>query len=482
VLQSKQEERGRRFKLALRAGIPILLLFGLLFYRVLLSKESTEITPETGLLLAASIFISIYFIYFLLEEDPKETLLDQLTQGFNEQAFIKNYHSAKPKSLAIFIIRNLDTINENYGSKNTNTLLYSTVHRLHGYFKEHNLDSPLIGRRFGAEFLIAIDKPKEEFKKILETFTKEYSTINGIELDYGFAIAEDGQKDIDKTITLLKDQIICNTNTKNNTSETCRQSDIKDAEGLSKLEKSIVQAVEYANFQLSFRPLLNTKTNHIDMYEISAKLYTEEGGGILPRVYLPIINRLGLGREYDFALLKHIIDLLPLINQEISFTFNLSPFSLRDSDFKDRFFDYLKQSGIEAHRLVIQLYERKTHHNLSGYLATLKDIRSKGIRICIDNFGSSNASMEYMKHFKFDMVQFDRDYVTNLDDKTSYSMLESLTRMSNDLHIQTVAKWVDKEDQKQKLKALGINYLQGFGIAKPMPESVLINKENNEIR
>ncbi len=86
--------------------------------------------------------------------------------------------------------------------------------------------------------------------------------------------------------------------------------------------------------------------------------------------------------------------------------------------------------------------------------------------------------MEYIKHFKFDMVQFDRDYVTNLDDKTSYAMLESLTRMSKELQIITVAKWVDKDEQKEKLKSLGINYLQGFGVSKPITETELINRYN----
>ncbi len=76
------------------------------------------------------------------------------------------------------------------------------------------------------------------------------------------------------------------------------------------------------------------------------------------------------------------------------------------------------------------------------------------------------------------MVQFDRDYVTNLDDKNSYAMLESLVRMSKDLQIITVAKWVDKERQKETLRALGINYLQGFGISKPITETDLINRYN----
>jgi len=68
--------------------------------------------------------------------------------------------------------------------------------------------------------------------------------------------------------------------------------------------------------------------------------------------------------------------------------------------------------------------------------------------------------MEYMKHFKFDLVQFDRDYVTKLNDTNTYAMLSSLVTMSKNLHFLTVAKWVDKEEQKIKLTNLGLDYMQ----------------------
>jgi EAL domain-containing protein (putative c-di-GMP-specific phosphodiesterase class I) len=87
--------------------------------------------------------------------------------------------------------------------------------------------------------------------------------------------------------------------------------------------------------------------------------------------------------------------------------------------------------------------------------------------------------MEYMKHFQFDIVQFDRDYVTKLEDKNTFSMLNSLVQMAKDLDIITVAKWVDKPDQREKLVAMGIDYLQGFGIAKAVNEKQLIRTYNN---
>jgi EAL domain-containing protein (putative c-di-GMP-specific phosphodiesterase class I) len=333
----------------------------------------------------------------------------------------------------------------------------------------------LIARRYGAEFLVAIDKNSDDIQKIFDDFVSDHKIINDIELNYNFAVITNTGEELQKDILYLKDLI----STQYRTTDKAHKSNvIKDAKEISETETAIIQALKENNLLLTFRPLLNIKSNLIDIYEISVKLKSGSIGNILPRVYLPIINRLGLGREYDLALVKHVIDLLPLIDEQISLSFNLSPFSLRDEKFQEKFFNYLEKSKIDPSRLIIELYERKTHHDLSGYLKTLNKFRAKGIRIAIDNFGSSNASMEYMKHFKFDLVQFDRDYVTKLDDANTEAMLGSMVKMSKDLHIITVAKWVDNDTQKNKLRSLGIDYLQGFGISKPISEKQLIDTYN----
>ena len=475
MLLSELEERERRFKLALRAGIPVLLLIGLILYNVFLKNDAIDLMIENSFLIAGIIFITIYFIYFLLEEDVKMTLLDQTTQGFNQKAFIKRIQTDKPETLSLLIIKNLSTINQNYGVNDVDILLHTIIQNLNNTLKKHGLQKSLIGRHYGAEFLIALNKPKDDIENILKIFSEENKMINNIEIDYGFSVTSNTEEDLDKIILYLKDSIHTQ---KKNISESKAQIVIPDTIKISEIEESVITAIKEKNLLFTFRPLLNTATDKIDIYEISVKLKSYGTGEILPRIYLPIINRLGLGRDYDLEIVKHLIDLLPLIDDHISLTFNLSPFSLRDETFQNKLFGYLEENHIDPSRLIIELYERKTHHNLSGYLKTLNLFRAKGMRICIDNFGSSNASMEYMKHFKFDMVQFDRDYVTDLEDKTTYAMLHSLMKMSKDLHIITVAKWVDKEDQKKKLKILGIDYLQGFGIAKPITETELINRYN----
>ena len=473
MLLSAKEERGRRFKLALRAGIPLLLLIFLLVYTTFSKGGFAAWTLENAFLMGGLVFVTIYFIYFLLELDPKETLLDQVTEGYNYKAFLDKLYKDQPKTVAILSIKNLSTINENYGTFLTNTLLHTLVSRLNNSIHVRQAQESWIGRYTDAELLIALDLDSEAFQKILEQFVQENQIVDTIEIDYRFAVINLGEADPEKTLSLLRDELSSPKSSPNK-----KPASVKDAVLLSKLEKSVIAALEKESLNLYFRPLYNIQKEEIDSYEVAVKLKTEEGREILPRDYLPVINRHGMGRIYDLAIFRRIVETALLTEDHISYSFNLSPFSLRDRDFLENIFNLVEEKGIDTNRLIIEIYERKTHHNLSNYLKTLSKIRAKGMRICIDNFGSSNASMEYMKHFKFDMVQFDRDFVTNLNDANSLSIFKSLIDMSRGLQITTVAKWVDKEEQKQKLKELGVDYLQGFGIGKQLTERQLIQHYN----
>ena len=475
MLLSERQERKRRVNLAMRAGVPVVLFTLVTIYSTFFRDNTPSFTTENLILVLAILFIAVYFIYFIIELSIKETLLDQATQGYNEKAFIAQLHDYKPKVLVLLIIENLSTISENYSISDVDLLLYTIIHKLNTNLNRYNLNNVLIARRYGAEFIIAINQDTIDVQKVFESFIHQYKIINDIEINYNFAVITDTNENFKKDIVYLKDLI---TTQEKNHSHNKKSSLSKDAKEVSATEECVIRSLQTKNLLLSFRPLLNSKTEKIDIYEIAVKLKSSKYGDILPRVYLPIINRLGLGREYDMALVGHIIDLLPLVEESISFSFNLSPFSLRDEHFQEKFFSLLKEQNINASRLIIELYERKTHHDLSSYLKTLNKFRAQGIRIAIDNFGSSNASMEYMKHFNFDIVQFDRDYVTKLEDANTRAMLGSLVTMSKDLNITTVAKWVDNSTQKSELKAMGIDYLQGFGISKPISERKLIDTYN----
>jgi len=477
MLLSEHEERGRKFKLAIRAGLPILTLIGLLAYSTFFQYENITIGLREVILGLALVFVTTYFIFFLLEEDGQKSLIDPITNSYNYPAFLQRCERQRPRTLGMLLINNLGTINENYGTGEIDAMLRSLIYQLDGVLNAAGLNDAIIGRKQGAAFLVALDTDPEQLTEALESFVRDHATIRNIELDYRFAVLPVTGSDYDKIVLHLYDTIMAQQLAKGNTPDNNKAPSSPPSTN-GTLEDRIIEAIQAGKVSFSLRPLYHIRTRKITTYEVGVKLPVPGEASLLPRVYLPIINRLGLGRDYDLVILKHVLDLLQLIDPDISFSFNLSPFSLRNSEFQEKAFALIEASGVRPDRLIIELYERKTHHNLEGYLKTLGSFRAKGLRICIDNFGSSNASMEYMRHFKFDMVQFDRDFVGKLDDKASRAMLESLIRMSQELEIETVAKWVDKPEQKQILENMGVDYLQGFIVARPLSEEQLIQTYN----
>ena len=474
MLRSVTEERSRRFRLALRAGVPILLLVSILFYFVF-SKDTLANPSLVDIFIAGGlIFVSIYFIYFLLELDSKETVLDQITQSYNHDSFLAKIRKHHPKTIALLRINNLSSINENYGTKATNGLLQTLVFKLDNYMQKSKIEKSWIGRNFGAEFLIAADTESSLIDKILKQFTFDNKSLENIDIDYKYAIIDNNDTEPDKLITLLRDSLVSQRLSPNK-----KTKNVRNSGELNTLEKSTIAALEKESLSISFRPQLNIKRDKIDTYEIASKLISENGKDIQPRDFLPIVNRLGLGRLYDLSLFKKIVKIAKLCDEDISFSFNLSPFSLRDQEFREKIFKIIEDEKVNPGRLIIELYERKTYHDLSNYLKTLKEIRARGFQVCIDNFGSSSASLEYMKNFSFDRVKFDRDYVIKLDNPKNVSILKSMIEMSKDLNIITIAKWVDNEEQIKILKRSGIDYLQGFAIGKKLNEDQFIRHHND---
>jgi EAL domain-containing protein (putative c-di-GMP-specific phosphodiesterase class I)/GGDEF domain-containing protein len=477
MLVSEQEERSRKFKLALRTGLPVLLLIALVAYSILYPLDHIRFGLREFGLTAALVFVTTYFIFFLLEEDGQKTLIDRTTNGFNYPAFLHYYERRMPRSLGMLQIHNLAIINENYGAEEIDRMLRSLVYQLDGTLTARGMHHAVIARKHGAEFLVGCDAPAQELRETLRAFVNDHPSIEEIEIDYRYETLDHPESPLEKAVWRLHDAINAAAQASSRSpSETV--SDHSNHTVPNRNEEAITEAIRAKRVVFTFRPLYHVRTDRIDTYEIAVRIRLDNAEELAPRDYLPVVNRLGLGREYDYAILEHIIRLLPLVDDTISFSFNLSPFSLRNKDFQTKAFALLSDSDIDPSRLIIELYERKTHHNLEGYLKTLEAFRARGVRICIDNFGSSNASMEYMRHFKFDMVQFDRDYVGHLDDPSTSAMLRSMIEMSRDLHIATVAKWVDKAHQKKQLIAMGIDYLQGFGIAKPLSEAQLIDTYN----
>jgi GGDEF domain-containing protein len=207
MLLSTLQERERRFKIALRAGIPALMFIGVILYIVFARDVNINISIRESLIMAGIVFTTIYFIYFMLELATKGTLVDNETDGFTPNAFIEAVRKYKPNTMSILAIKNLNIINNNYGTKATNKLLQNLIQSLDIFLEQHNLSNVIIGRYNSSEFLLALDRDSQDVEDILTNFIQNYREIQKIELDYYFSILINNDDNIERSITRLHNSI-----------------------------------------------------------------------------------------------------------------------------------------------------------------------------------------------------------------------------------------------------------------------------------
>ena len=470
MLQSVREERSRHFKLALRIGIPVLVFVFLLAYAVFFREEEFELTTEAILILGGMVFAIVYFIFFALELSRKETLLDRITDSYHYDSFRDRVLHHRPRTLAAAEISNLSVINETYGVNKADHILKELVRTLDKEILHRFGNRAWIGRKNGAEFLLAVDEDPEKVREELSRFFKAHTLFDEVEVHCSFAVIRNNIEDPDKAIEQLRDLLVQQEQRK----QRLREQKVSDARKLSEEEQAVIDALERRDLFVQFRPLLNLATGKSDIYEVAVKMRAADGTTIAPRDFLPIVNRHNLGEAYDLLILERSLENARLVDETISLSFNLSPFSLRKDQFLEQFFDKLKDSGVTPHRLIVELYERKRHHRLEEYLERLKMLKRSGVRLCLDNFGSSNASMEYLRHFPFDMIQFDREYTFDLESGKNTSILRSFISMAHEMKMLTAAKWVDNRHKVTLLQEMGVDYIQGFAAGRILKEEEFI--------
>ncbi len=473
MLQSTREERSRQFKMALRIALPTLLFIFALAYGVFFREKPIDFSFHNIVLMSAITFVIVYFIFFALELSRKETLLDRVTGGFHYDAFIHRVYKKKPEFLAVIQIENLSEINENFGVAKTDHLLHSLVNYLNENLLSKLDKEALIGRKMGTEILIALDTDSKNIDTMFSDFTQKYKEIDGIEVELAYAVIHYNIDDLEKSLEQLRNLVI----RKDCLLENYSKIPVIDAKGISEKEQMIIKALHSGGIFLNFRPLLNLTTGKKRLYEVGVKMRGEEGI-ISPREFLPVINRHDLGEEYDLLIFSKILEIASLVDEDISFSFNLSPYSLRKESFIQTCFKKLDNSNILANRLIIELYERRKYRSLDIYLDRLKQFKQKGIRLCLDNFGASNASMDYLRTFPFDMIQFDRDYTKEIDTTKGYSIVQSFVTMAKEMNMQTVAKWVDTPQKIEIFKSIGVDYIQGYSAGRVMGESEFLRYHN----
>ncbi len=137
--------------------------------------------------------------------------------------------------------------------------------------------------------------------------------------------------------------------------------------------------------------------------------------------------------------------------------------------FVDEVAGVLAACGLEPDRLVLEFTEGVLMQDTEATLATLNDLKRLGVRLAIDDFGTGYSSLSYLRQFPIDVLKIDRSFVASMangPDETA--LMHSILKLSDTLHLETVAEGIEETGQLTKLRTLGADLGQGFLFAKPL--------------
>ena len=236
------------------------------------------------------------------------------------------------------------------------------------------------------------------------------------------------------------------------------------------LELDIRRAIEEAQFELYYQPLISLPTHEISGFEALLRWHHPERGLVSPAEFIPIAEDTGLIDTIGAWVLRQACSEATGWPEHVKIAVNLSPAQFRSDELVGIVNQALIASGLEPSRLELEITESVLLQQDDPNLMTLHRLRQMGVRISMDDFGTGYSSLSYLRSFPFDKIKIDRSFVKGLsNDGGSVAIVRAVTGLSRSLGITTTAEGVETDEQLHCLAREGCHEVQGYLFSKPVP-------------
>lgn len=235
------------------------------------------------------------------------------------------------------------------------------------------------------------------------------------------------------------------------------------------------QAIKDDKFVLYQQPVRALSNSSAGLhYELLLRLQGDENHLIVPASFLSSAERYGLMPQIDRWVIRRYFRWLqqhPDHLQQLALcSINVSGSSLLDPAFKDDVQQLFNGFNIPYQQICFEITESAAIVNLQNTLAFIEHFRALGCRIALDDFGSGFSSYSYLKHFPADFVKIDGHFVRDLlDDHYDKAIVKSIYEVAKAMDMLTIATCVESSETLAALEIMGIDYAQGYAIARPVP-------------
>ncbi len=251
-----------------------------------------------------------------------------------------------------------------------------------------------------------------------------------------------------------------------------------------KLERIVRDAVEHDRFQVYYQPVFELNGNRLVGFEALARLPGADGSIIAPATFIPLAEELRLIDKIGEFILRQACRTATSWPQTLTVAVNLSPAQFESGNIEGTVGAALKESGLEPHRLELEITESLLLRNSEANMATLRRLKELGVSIVMDDFGTGYSSLSYLWKFPFDKIKIDRSFMESFEKSGHHvkTMVKTIIALGREMNMRVTVEGVETSEQVDFLYDAAADQVQGFYFGRPVPAAELGVNILNELR
>jgi diguanylate cyclase (GGDEF)-like protein len=239
------------------------------------------------------------------------------------------------------------------------------------------------------------------------------------------------------------------------------------------IHRCLLTALARGEMHLHYQPLIDRREGRVTAAEALLRWDSPELGRVAPATFVPVAEESGLMVQVGTWVLGQACrQLRTWINQglpAIRMCVNVSLCQLVRSDLVRVVRETLAETGIEPGLLELEISERGVFHSDPEILRQLQELKKLGVRLSLDDFGTGNSAIAYVKHFPIDTIKIDRSFVSGVTSSASDAAIAGATiAMARQLGLNIVAEGVEQGAQLEFLSRHGCENYQGYFFSEPI--------------
>jgi diguanylate cyclase (GGDEF)-like protein len=483
-----------------RLAAATLVCWGLLYlFNTLLPAESFYQLKQMFIYksIELTLLVSLGFSFVIwLQENERSTNIkltektryldqhDQLTGALNRNALLSklqqliNNEGNNTLHLVMLGLDKFKNVNESVGLKQGDRILREVIRR----FEQSIVKPALIARTGGDIFALVLSDVVNEkqlqysLQHIQQLIEKPFLLDSGpVKLTTSIGLSQYPQTASSAEQLLQQANIAFHQAKRLQASWLSYQTGMEEETArLLAWESDLLQAINENQFVLYYQPQLNLRSNLLEGFEVLVRWQHPKRGLLMPAQFLPLCEQLGLSQILDLLILRNAVASIQRWQQQgvhIPLAINMSPIHFEQEGLKQELTMLLQQFSVSPAMVELEVTENTAMQDMEKGSNFALELQQMGIKVSIDDFGTGYSSLAYLRKMPIEKIKIDRSFVLEMTTNDSDMMIvKTMIQLAHGLGKRILAEGVETIEQLDLLRNLSCDAVQGYYIARPLPE------------